>query len=190
MNSPTSDAYIGQRLWVHTLDPVCHGRGHSVENESASPELTRARSAGLGQESKAVIIVSAKEPGHDSIDRLGSESLLPDVEGFRRRLARQAAALRRQIADAPSRQEELRADCLLDAADVGSATAALAQHDVETDNAARLLTRVEGALVRLKDGSYGNCLQCGEAIDWERLRALPHLERCLRCESGKDGGLR
>ncbi|WP_234322247.1 TraR/DksA family transcriptional regulator [Streptomyces sp. NRRL B-24720] len=137
-----------------------------------------------------MIIVSAKEPGHDSIDRLGSESPLPDVEGFRRRLARQAAALRRQIADAPSRQEELRADCLLDAADVGSATAALAQHDVETDNAARLLTRVEGALVRLKDGSYGNCLQCGEAIDWERLRALPHLERCLRCESGKDGGLR
>lgn len=37
------------------------------------------------------------------------------------------------------------------------------------------------AKLRLENGTYGNCLRCGEAIEPARLAALPAAERCLRC---------
>ncbi|MFC7885114.1 TraR/DksA family transcriptional regulator [Streptomyces sp. NPDC057376] len=104
-------------------------------------------------------------------------------EESRRRLTEQAAVLRRQIAAAPSRDEALRADCLLDAADAGAAAEALDRHRRETGGARELLARTEAALVRLDTGDFGRCARCGEAIDPERLHAFPHLERCLHCEA-------
>lgn len=50
-------------------------------------------------------------------------------------------------------------------------------------NQKTLLTLVENALQRLGDGTYGLCLQCGEAIALRRLEALPWAERCVRCEA-------
>ena len=37
------------------------------------------------------------------------------------------------------------------------------------------------ARLRLADGTYGQCVRCGEAIEPRRLRALPATEYCLRC---------
>jgi DnaK suppressor protein len=118
-------------------------------------------------------------------DRPADGVLSADAEDLGRRLDERATALRRQISDARQREEELQADCLLDAADAGSAAEVLAAHLMETDRARMLLTRVEEALDRLENGGYGYCLYCGEAIDGERLRAFPHLELCMRCETRK-----
>ncbi|HNS50291.1 MAG TPA: TraR/DksA C4-type zinc finger protein [Anaerolineae bacterium] len=49
-------------------------------------------------------------------------------------------------------------------------------------NARRLLDQVEGALVRLEQGSYGLCERCGENIDPARLEALPYAALCLHCQ--------
>lgn len=49
-------------------------------------------------------------------------------------------------------------------------------------NAQRLLDQVEGALVRLDQGSYGFCERCGKEIDPARLEALPYAALCLRCQ--------
>jgi RNA polymerase-binding transcription factor DksA len=37
------------------------------------------------------------------------------------------------------------------------------------------------ALVRLDDGRYGTCERCAEHIPFERLEAVPHTRRCIRC---------
>ena len=37
------------------------------------------------------------------------------------------------------------------------------------------------ALLRLENGSYGHCLECGEAIHLQRLQALPAVELCMAC---------
>ena len=37
------------------------------------------------------------------------------------------------------------------------------------------------AKLRLAEGSYGECLRCGEPIEPARLQALPAAEFCLRC---------
>jgi RNA polymerase-binding transcription factor DksA len=43
------------------------------------------------------------------------------------------------------------------------------------------LRQVERARERLRDGSYGHCRQCGEAIGQARLAAMPMAEHCLKC---------
>ncbi len=46
------------------------------------------------------------------------------------------------------------------------------------------LAEVEGALDRLRAGSYGICARCDRAIDIERLRVLPWTKLCRICAGG------
>jgi DnaK suppressor protein len=48
------------------------------------------------------------------------------------------------------------------------------------------LNKVNDALARLEQGSYGNCFDCGEEIAEKRLRALPFAVRCKDCEESKE----
>src|SRR5947209_1162386 len=48
------------------------------------------------------------------------------------------------------------------------------------------LTKVNDALARLEQGTYGNCFECGEEIAEKRLRALPFAVRCKDCEEQKE----
>jgi RNA polymerase-binding transcription factor len=45
-----------------------------------------------------------------------------------------------------------------------------------------MVIRIDRALDRLAEGSYGACDDCGEDIAESRLRAMPFAERCRRCE--------
>lgn len=40
---------------------------------------------------------------------------------------------------------------------------------------------IEAALARVADGSFGDCVACGEPIAEERLDAVPHAARCRNC---------
>ncbi len=42
--------------------------------------------------------------------------------------------------------------------------------------------RLRTALDHLKEGDYGTCVECGEAIAPARLRAVPEVETCIRCQ--------
>jgi RNA polymerase-binding transcription factor DksA len=42
--------------------------------------------------------------------------------------------------------------------------------------------RLQAALDRLRDGEYGTCVECGEEIAPARLRALPEVQTCVRCQ--------
>jgi DnaK suppressor protein len=50
------------------------------------------------------------------------------------------------------------------------------------------LADVEAALVRIAEGRFGQCLDCGRAIAAARLRALPWTAYCYRCAARRDGG--
>jgi RNA polymerase-binding transcription factor len=43
------------------------------------------------------------------------------------------------------------------------------------------LAKVQAALVKLDDGSYGTCESCGKAIAPERLEAIPWTPLCIDC---------
>src|ERR1700733_667754 len=48
------------------------------------------------------------------------------------------------------------------------------------------LNKITDALVRLEQGTYGNCFECGEEIGEKRLRALPFAVRCKDCEEARE----
>lgn len=49
------------------------------------------------------------------------------------------------------------------------------------------LTRIEDALNRLKEGSYGVCADCSQLIDEARLRVSPCAPCCIRCQERREG---
>ena len=42
--------------------------------------------------------------------------------------------------------------------------------------------RLAEALERLREGEYGTCEECGEAIAPARLKAMPEVTTCVRCQ--------
>ena len=57
----------------------------------------------------------------------------------------------------------------------------------------RELDEVEAALRRIADESFGECIDCGEAIPLARLRASPSAVRCVPCQQKvetKAGGVK
>jgi DnaK suppressor protein len=56
--------------------------------------------------------------------------------------------------------------------------------DVEVDllkNEQEILREVDDALSRVDDGTYGRCQRCEQAIDPQRLDAIPFTPYCVRC---------
>ena len=51
---------------------------------------------------------------------------------------------------------------------------------------AETLNKINEALARLEEGTYGNCFECGEEIAEARLRALPFAVRCKDCEEARE----
>jgi DnaK suppressor protein len=47
-----------------------------------------------------------------------------------------------------------------------------------------LLVRIEAALKRIEDGTYGLCLATKKSISKERLKAIPYVEYCLEYQEG------
>lgn len=46
--------------------------------------------------------------------------------------------------------------------------------------------RIELALERIAEGTYGRCLECGDAISEPRLRAMPEATLCLGCQEARE----
>jgi DnaK suppressor protein len=60
----------------------------------------------------------------------------------------------------------------------------LAIHNVEHDFT--LLRAIRAAQDRIRDGTYGICIQCDDAISPKRLAALPWAARCINCQEAAD----
>lgn len=60
----------------------------------------------------------------------------------------------------------------------------LAIHNVDHNFA--LLRDIRAAQARIRDGSYGICIQCDEPISPRRLEALPWAARCIACQQAAD----
>ena len=54
------------------------------------------------------------------------------------------------------------------------------------DRESTLLRQVKAALQRVREGCFGTCIECEEAISPKRLSALPWARRCLQCQDAAD----
>ncbi len=55
------------------------------------------------------------------------------------------------------------------------------QHNTEN-----LLLKVDAALRKMENGSYGVCDSCGRAIDRARLETLPYATLCVTCKARQE----
>ncbi len=73
--------------------------------------------------------------------------------------------------------------------DAGESSEADIQEDIEfalIQMKAETLTKINDALGRLEEGTYGYCSDCGGEISEQRLRALPFAVRCKECEEARE----
>jgi DnaK suppressor protein len=60
--------------------------------------------------------------------------------------------------------------------------------NAQAAHAAIELAQVQAALRRIGDGSYGECVDCGDPIDLRRLVAIPATPCCAPCQSIHERG--
>ncbi len=56
-----------------------------------------------------------------------------------------------------------------------------------TDHERRELEAVTAALRRIDDEKFGSCVDCGDDIPFDRLKAEPWATRCVDCEAAHEG---
>ena len=119
-----------------------------------------------------------------------------DMKAYKERLLALRARLRgdvSQMADAALRKRRSEANGDLSSmpihmADIGSDnfeqefTLSLMQSEEGT------LDKIETALERIEDGSYGQCEECGVRIPKTRLNAIPYTTLCVKCAGRMEQG--
>ena len=79
-------------------------------------------------------------------------------------------------------QSELASDVGIDdeSTDAGTATSER-EKDLSIENNVRdLLQKIDRALKRMDDGTYGVCDLCGKNIEKARVKALPYVDLCIK----------
>ena len=54
------------------------------------------------------------------------------------------------------------------------------------DRERKLIKKVQSAMQRIEDGTYGICEDCGEEIGVPRLKACPVTKLCINCKSKQE----
>jgi DnaK suppressor protein len=100
-------------------------------------------------------------------------------------LARQIQSLNAEAADAPGQGTPGGTGAPGepgDEGDRGEYAIRTAVRHAEKERDQQELQQIEGARERMRQGRYGECVDCGAGIALARLRALPSAERCIPCQ--------
>src|SRR3954463_2557369 len=58
----------------------------------------------------------------------------------------------------------------------------------QSNNERQMLSLIEGALGRLREGVFGECVNCGNEINAKRLEAVPWTRYCIECQEKLEKG--
>jgi len=111
----------------------------------------------------------------------------PEIKELRARLEDERVELDTQLTTIvedtfATTQSDLSGDVGLDdeSADAGTATFER-EKDLSIENNVRdLLQKIERALRRMDEGTYGVCDICGKPIEKARIKALPYVDLCIK----------
>lgn len=53
-------------------------------------------------------------------------------------------------------------------------------------NEQNILYRIDAALKRIEDKTYGDCTSCNKVITKQRLKAVPYAELCIGCQEAQE----
>ena len=110
-----------------------------------------------------------------------------EITDLQARLVEERGELQTQLATLEedtfaTTQSEMSGDVGLDdeSADAGTATFER-EKDLSIEQYVRdLLAKIDRALKRIDDGSFGTCDRCGKSIEKARIKALPYVDLCIK----------
>lgn len=107
---------------------------------------------------------------------------MPNTDFARARLAEQLVELEgRQQRIAQDLAEPLNPDSSEQAVEMEDDASLEAQATL----VAREITSISRALLRIENGTYGECVRCGDTIASKRLEARPEAALCISCASSE-----
>ena len=111
------------------------------------------------------------------------------LEYFKKRLESRQVDLRRMVSRTEQDGRTVDEDSAQDIADraASSYTKEFLFH--QSNNDRQLLQMVDGALERLREGSFGECISCGKEINAKRLEAVPWTRHCIECQEKLEQGI-
>ena len=111
------------------------------------------------------------------------------VETFKKRLETRQQELRRMVTRTEQDGRSADEDSTQDIADKAASSYNKEFLFHQSNNERQLLQMVEGALSRIREGNFGECISCGKEINPKRLEAVPWTRHCIECQEKLEQGL-
>jgi len=122
------------------------------------------------------------------IDALSNKMDKKKLDTFRKRLEERQQTLRRTVSRTEEDGRVADQDTAQDIADRAASSYTKEFLFSQSKNDRQLLQMVENALVRIREGAFGECVNCGNEINPKRLEAVPWTRYCIDCQEKLEKG--
>jgi RNA polymerase-binding transcription factor len=112
-----------------------------------------------------------------------------EMEKYRRLLEDKKASLSSDLAKTRSAEEETTEEATQDIADKAVSSYTREFLYSLTDGERSTLLQIDDAIVRIDDGTYGMCINCGQPMAEKRLTAVPWAPYCVECQELAEKGM-
>jgi len=110
------------------------------------------------------------------------------LDTFKKRLETRRQELHRTVARTQQDGRTADEDTAQDIADRAASSYTKEFLFSQSNNDRQLLLMVDSALLRIRDGSFGECIACGKEINAKRLEAVPWTRHCIECQEKLEKG--
>ena len=110
------------------------------------------------------------------------------IEQFRKQLETRQQELRRTVTRTEEDGRIADAEAAQDIADRAANSYTKEFLFSQSNNDRQLLNMINGALERIREGSFGECISCGNEINPKRLEAVPWTRYCIDCQERMEQG--
>ncbi len=110
------------------------------------------------------------------------------LDTFRKRLEERQLALRKTVSRTEEDGRIADQDTAQDIADRAASSYTKEFLFSQSNNDRQTLQMVETALLRIREGGFGECVSCGEEINAKRLEAVPWTRYCIACQEKLENG--
>ena len=111
------------------------------------------------------------------------------LDTFKKRLEERQRELRQAVSRTAQDGREADLETAQDVADRAANSYTKEFLFSQSSSERQTLQMVESALGRIREGSFGECIACGEEINPKRLEAVPWTRHCIACQEKVEQGL-
>ncbi len=111
------------------------------------------------------------------------------MDAFKKRLEERQRELRHTVSRTAQDGREADLESAQDIADRAANSYTKEFLFSQSNSERQILQMVDGALDRIREGTFGECVSCGSEINPKRLEAVPWTRHCIECQEKLEQGL-